>query len=104
MANGLQNSWTSSLIAGNVLRTAHYSGMTSDMGTFAGQILRGNTTNGWKLRIFALLAISFWTGSFTALTAGKQLSKDGLLINIGIYLTMEAYLMARQPKVQAKLA
>jgi len=78
--------------------------MTSNMGTFAGQILHGNTTNGWKLCIFALLAISFWTGSFTALTAGKQLSKDGLLINIGIYLTMAAYLMARQPKVQAKLA
>ena len=31
VANGLQNSFTSMLISGNVLRTGHFSGITSDM-------------------------------------------------------------------------
>jgi hypothetical protein len=37
--NGLQNSFTS-IYSSNQIRSAHYSGMTSDTGTFLGQYIR----------------------------------------------------------------
>ena len=63
IASGIQNSLTSVLTA-NLCRTCHYSGITSDIGTFLGQYLRGNKTNLLKLKTFALLAASFWAGGF----------------------------------------
>lgn len=92
LANGLQNSWTSSLLAGNVLRTAHFSGITSDMGTFIGQIIRGNSSNAWKLRIFAALAASFWTGGYLSTSAAKEFGREAFLGNVGLYVALYAYL------------
>ncbi|KAL3925486.1 MAG: hypothetical protein SGILL_000378 [Bacillariaceae sp.] len=63
IANGISNSITSTLTA-NLCRSAHFSGITSDIGTFLGQFLRGNKTNVLKLKTFALLGASFWAGSF----------------------------------------
>jgi uncharacterized membrane protein YoaK (UPF0700 family) len=63
LANGIQNSMTSTLTS-NLCRTAHYSGITSDIGTFLGQVLRGNKANLMKLQTFALLAASFWAGGY----------------------------------------
>jgi len=63
LANGLQNSFTSTLTA-NLCRTSHFSGISSDMGTFIGQVLRGNKTNQGRLKNIALIAASFWTGGF----------------------------------------
>ena len=65
LANGIQNSLTSTLTA-NLCRTAHFSGITSDIGTFLGQVLRGNKANLMKLQTFALLAASFWAGGYLA--------------------------------------
>lgn len=63
LANGLQNSFTSTLTA-NLCRTSHFTGISSDMGTFIGQILRGNKTNQTRLRNIFLIGLSFWTGGF----------------------------------------
>jgi hypothetical protein len=38
MANGIQNSVTS-VATGNLIRSAHFSGMTSDMGNLLGQMV-----------------------------------------------------------------
>lgn len=91
LANGLQNSWTSMLLQGNVLRTAHFSGITSDMGTFCGQIVRGNTENAWKLRVFAALASCFWMGGLASVSAGKRWGARSLWISIVLYLSLWAY-------------
>lgn len=92
LANGLQNSWTSMLINGNILRTAHFSGISSDMGTFTGQILRGNLENLWKLRIFAALAGSFWMGGLLSVNAAKRWGKNSFLVSVSVYLTLWIYL------------
>jgi hypothetical protein len=63
IANGISNSVTSTLTA-NLCRTAHFSGITSDIGTFLGQVIRGNKTNLPKLKVFALLAACFWVGGY----------------------------------------
>jgi uncharacterized membrane protein YoaK (UPF0700 family) len=72
-AMGLQNSWSSLLLKGNVLRSAHFSGITSDIGTILGQTWRGNTEHSWKLPIFAKLTASFWTGGVVSSAMGLQL-------------------------------
>lgn len=63
LATGLQNSFTSTLTA-NLARTTHFTGISSDMGTFIGQVLRGNKANQTRLRNIAMIAASFWTGGF----------------------------------------
>ena len=95
IALGLQNSWTSMLIKGNVLRTAHISGMTSDMGTILGQVLRGNTVDAWKFSIFARLAASFWTGGFLSILASKKYTEISFLGSVGIYLAVWTMLSVR---------
>jgi uncharacterized membrane protein YoaK (UPF0700 family) len=71
VANGIQNSLTSTLTA-NLCRTAHVTGITSDMGTFLGQSLRGNKENMLKLKTFALLGACFWTGGYLAFGLTKN--------------------------------
>lgn len=93
---GVQNSWTSMLINGNVLRTCHFSGCTSDMGTFLGQVLRGNTENAWKLKIFASLAASFWAGGLFSVVAVKRWTEIGFLGSVGLYLGLWGFFSFRK--------
>lgn len=85
LATGITNSWTSQLAAGNLLRSAHFSGITSDMGTFLGQIVRGNTANAEKLGVFAMLAASFWAGGCLSVVAANEWGADALQISIAVY-------------------
>eukprot|EP00584_Thalassiosira_punctigera_P025793 CAMPEP_0172557358 /NCGR_PEP_ID=MMETSP1067-20121228/72806_1 /TAXON_ID=265564 ORGANISM="Thalassiosira punctigera, Strain Tpunct2005C2" /NCGR_SAMPLE_ID=MMETSP1067 /ASSEMBLY_ACC=CAM_ASM_000444 /LENGTH=311 /DNA_ID=CAMNT_0013346419 /DNA_START=81 /DNA_END=1016 /DNA_ORIENTATION=- len=92
IANGVQNSWTSMLIGGNVLRTAHFSGITSDMGSFVGQMLGGGNKNAWKLPIFAALAGSFWSGgALSVFCAEKWGGVNCLAVSVGVYLALYAF-------------
>jgi uncharacterized membrane protein YoaK (UPF0700 family) len=85
LSNGIQNSITSTLTS-NMMRSAHYSGMTSDIGTFVGQSVRGNKDNGLKLKVFIVLAMSFWIGSYISLGLVNQFGSGSLLISSIIYL------------------
>ncbi|KAI2509876.1 DUF1275-containing protein [Fragilaria crotonensis] len=95
LALGLQNSWTSMLLKGNVLRTAHFSGATSDMGTILGQVLRGNTVDAWKFSIFGRLAASFWTGGFLSILASKKYTEVSFLGSVALYLALWTALSVR---------
>ena len=72
--NGMTNSFTSTLTH-NLCRSSHFTGTTSDMGTFVGQWLRGNTTNLARLKTISGMAGAFWLGSFVAY---KALQRCGL--------------------------
>ena len=74
LAMGLQNSWTSIIMTGNLLRTAHFSGLTSDFGTILGQTLRGNYANAYKLSVFAKLATSFWLGGMMSVVGVRSVA------------------------------
>lgn len=95
LALGLQNSWTSMLLKGNVLRTAHFSGATSDMGTILGQVLRGNTVDAWKFSIFGRLAASFWIGGFLSILASKKYTEVSFLGSVALYLALWTALSVR---------
>mmetsp|Transcript_10093 Transcript_10093/g.16753 ORF Transcript_10093/g.16753 Transcript_10093/m.16753 type:complete len:300 (-) Transcript_10093:65-964(-) len=101
VAMGLQNSWTSMLISGNILRTCHFSGCTSDMGTFLGQLLRGNVENVWKLKIFAKLAASFWTGGLLSVLAMKHWAEFGFLVSVVLYISVWSFMSYRKPTATA---
>lgn len=101
LANGVQNSWTSMLMQGNVLRTAHFSGITSDMGSFVGQVLRGRNQNAWKLPIFAALAGSFWSGSALSFFCAERYGGVNCLgISVGVYLALYGYFFSFNSKRQ----
>ena len=85
MANGIQNSVTSTMTS-NLCRTTHFSGITSDMGTFLGQVLRGNKTNLFKLQIGASLSACFWIGGLISYFAANQLNNNTLYISAGMYI------------------
>uniref|UniRef100_A0A7S3P8J7 DUF1275 domain protein n=1 Tax=Amphora coffeiformis TaxID=265554 RepID=A0A7S3P8J7_9STRA len=89
MANGIQNSMTSTL-TGNLCRTSHYSGITSDMGTFIGQILGGNNANMYKLKVFMGLGACFWAGGFISYSIGKEYGATSLLFAAGLYAVIIA--------------
>lgn len=95
-ACGLQNSLTSQLIAGNVLRTAHFSGITSDIGTVLGQSIRGNRENLWKAPIWATLMTSFVAGSFLSVHAMRQWGRMVALFPVASYLSVALATSLRQ--------
>ena len=84
MANGIQNSVTSTL-TGNLCRTSHFTGISSDMGTFIGQILAGNKANVYKLKVFMGLAACFWLGGYISYQIGKEFGSTSLLFSAGLY-------------------
>ena len=87
MANGIQNSLTSTT-TGNLVRSSHFSGITSDIGTFAGQVFRGNVENWKKLRVFMTLAASFWTGGYISYSLAMNYGSKVLLFSSILYLLL----------------
>lgn len=85
VACGIQNSITS-VLTQNLIRSAHFSGMTSDIGTFLGQVLRGNKQNAEKLRVFTLLAASFWIGGLVSFSATTTYASSSLLFSSALFL------------------
>jgi hypothetical protein len=65
ICSGIQNSLTSTTTS-NLIRSSHFSGISSDIGTYLGQYLRGNKDNWMKLKLFLVLASSFWLGGVIA--------------------------------------
>jgi Protein of unknown function (DUF1275) len=105
VANGIQNSITS-VHTGNLCRTSHYTGISSDMGTFLGQCLGGNTANFMKLKVFFGLACCFWTGGYLSFFTAKH---TGLWANVAVYGVLGASVTLaswkqQQPQLVAKKA
>ncbi|KAL7546187.1 hypothetical protein ACHAWF_009528 [Thalassiosira exigua] len=87
MANGITNSLTSTTTA-NLVRSAHFSGITSDIGTFLGQVLRGNEQNLMKLKVFSSLAVAFWTGGYASYSLTEKFGSRILLFSSMLYLML----------------
>ena len=79
-ANGLHNSITSSL-TGNLIRSGHYSGMTSDSGTFLGQMLRGEYANSFQLTVNTALCLAFWCGGYVSFGAMQDFAPATLMFS-----------------------
>lgn len=92
IACGIQNSVTS-VLTSNLVRSAHFSGITSDIGTFLGQVIRGNSANAMKLRVFCCLAASFWTGGLISFSVTDALSSSSLLISSAFFFAIAVGLM-----------
>ena len=75
-------------MSSNLCRTSHVTGISSDMGTFMGQILRGNKANVYKLKVFAGLATSFWLGGYLSYALSRAHGSSTLYLSAAVYLFM----------------
>jgi len=96
-ACGIQNGVTSAL-SSNLLRTSHFSGITSDVGTFLGQMLRGNNANKMKMKTFVCLALSFWSGGAVSYHMASKFLGSSLLFSAGLYLLISLGLLMNGDK------
>lgn len=95
IANGIQNSITS-VHTGNLMRTTHYTGMSSDIGTFLGQVVRGNRQNLYKLQLYVVLVACFWSGGYVSYGATRRMAGSSLLVSAGIYAAIGSALVSHQ--------
>lgn len=102
IACGIQNSITS-VTTGNLVRSAHFSGITSDIGTFLAQVLHGNRTNLLKLRVMSLLAVSFWTGGLGSYWMADRLGGNSLLVSAGVYVAVAVIVIRKALAVEEPL-
>lgn len=102
MVNGMQNSWTSMLLSNNLLRTAHFSGITSDIGTYLGQSMAKNDANKWKLKIFTQLAGSFWMGGVLSVVFAEHFQEMAFLASVAFYIWTYVYLTSPDEEVVVK--
>ena len=79
-ANGLQNGM-SSMYSGNLIRSTHYTGTSTDIGLITGQCCRGNFTSLWKLWVLIGLTVSFWMGGFFSFHVTSYYKTQSLLFN-----------------------
>jgi uncharacterized membrane protein YoaK (UPF0700 family) len=84
-ANGIQNGMTS-IYSKNLIRSSHFTGNTTDIGLFVGQLIRGNRDNLWKLHVLLSLTFSFWTGGLVSFYATSYFTSLSLLFNAGLFL------------------
>jgi len=87
IANGIQNSVTSSA-TGNLVRSSHFSGISSDIGTFLGQFLRGNNDNLLKLKVFSTLALCFWSGGYLSFSMVESFGSSAILVSSALYMIL----------------
>lgn len=80
IANGLQNG-LSSTYSGNLIRTTHLTGTTTDIGLIVGFILRGVYKDAWKLGVLVVLAVSYFLGALSSYYAVQEYGKLSLVAN-----------------------
>ena len=78
-ASGLQNAMAATY-SGAVVRTSHVSGIVTDLGTFLGQWLRGDGTDGRRVRLYLGLFAAFFAGGFASALTYPWWQERALLI------------------------
>mmetsp|Transcript_11369 Transcript_11369/g.19072 ORF Transcript_11369/g.19072 Transcript_11369/m.19072 type:complete len:364 (+) Transcript_11369:80-1171(+) len=86
-ANGIQNGISSSY-SSNLIRSTHFTGTSTDIGLFIGQLLRGNDKNMWKLVVLISLTIAFWMGGLVSYWATQDFTLYSLVFNASFYFAI----------------
>jgi len=87
MANGLQNA-ISSTYTGNLIRSSHMSGISSDIGMIFGQMVGGNMQNLWRFVVLSGLAGSFLVGGIISYGAVTRFKSYALSFSASLYFTI----------------
>jgi uncharacterized membrane protein YoaK (UPF0700 family) len=77
-ATGLQNAMAGTY-SGAVVRTSHVSGITTDLGTYFGQWLRGVAVDARRVRLYAALLVGFLLGGVASGAAFPHWRESTLL-------------------------
>ena len=73
------------MYTGNLIRSTHLTGTSTDIGLIIGQIVRGNKTNSWKCIVLISLALSFWFGGFIGFFATQEFETYSLVFNTVLF-------------------
>lgn len=78
-AAGLQNAMASSY-RNLIVRTTHVTGLLTDLGFMAGQLVSGHKIAGWRFALISSLLIAFVGGGVAGVLAHGQVGSDALWI------------------------
>ena len=78
-AAGLQNAMASSY-RNLIVRTTHVTGLLTDLGFMAGQLLGGHRIAGWRFALIGSLLTAFVLGGVAGVVAQERLDADALWI------------------------
>lgn len=78
-AAGLQNAMASSYRS-LIVRTTHVTGLLTDLGFMAGQVLAGHKVAGWRFALIAALLIAFVGGGVVGVLAQSVMGSDAMWI------------------------
>ena len=56
----------------------------------------GNKANLFKLKVFALLGLSFWLGSYSSFFVTQQMTSQSLLFSSGVHFLIGMYLLLKK--------
>jgi uncharacterized membrane protein YoaK (UPF0700 family) len=84
MASGLQNALTSKY-SGNIIRTTHMTGTSTDIGIVLGRICMGDTSEAWKLAVLTPIAVAFLAGGAISVESFRRLGNLSLMINVVVF-------------------
>lgn len=83
MAAGLQNAMVSTY-SGAIVRTTHLTGVLTDLGVLVGHGLRGLAVDFRRVRLLAILILSFTAGGFWGALLYSQSGYNAMLVPAGI--------------------
>jgi len=80
---GMQNAMTTKY-SGNVIRTTHLSGTTTDIGIIIAHMVRGRYKEFWKLELYMPMVFSYVVGSICGYMLFIEIGFYSLLVSVGI--------------------
>ena len=83
LACGLQNAMATTY-SGAILRTTHVTGIVTDLGSALGHALRGLEVDGPRVRLYALVLLSFFLGGILGAAVFAVAGTDALLYPAGL--------------------
>lgn len=89
ISSGIQNAITTRY-SGNILRTTHHTGTTTDIGIFIGRMIMGNFQDSWKLYVLIPLPICYMLGGIAGVSEYHRAKHLALLFNILFILFVAA--------------
>ena len=76
------------MYSGNLIRTTHLTGTSTDIGLLIGSILRGNVTQLWKLQLLLGLAGAFWFGGLISFYSTREFASRALLFSATLFFSI----------------
>lgn len=87
MACGLQNGMTTRY-SGNIIRTTHMTGTSTDIGLVLGRMMMGEFKEVWKLYLLVPMMVGFFLGGVVSVQAVRHFGRFTTLANVVVFFSI----------------